>query len=50
VVEAMVDDMTTEGLNFTEEAFKTNEKVINLQKKLTSSIKAMEKEMKVWSG
>ncbi|KAH9294923.1 hypothetical protein KI387_038511, partial [Taxus chinensis] len=49
-LEAMVDDMIIAGLNFIEEAFKANEKVINLQQKLTSSIRVMDKELKLWTS
>ncbi|KAH9294922.1 hypothetical protein KI387_038510, partial [Taxus chinensis] len=49
-LEAMVDDMIIAGLNFIKEAFKANEKVINLQVKLTSSIRVMDKELKLWTS
>ncbi|KAH9297053.1 hypothetical protein KI387_028735 [Taxus chinensis] len=49
-MEAMVDDMTITGLKFIQEAFKDNEKVANLQQKLSSSIGTMDKELKLWSS
>ncbi|KAH9331239.1 hypothetical protein KI387_003347, partial [Taxus chinensis] len=46
---AMVDGMLITGFNFTGEAFKLNEKVNNLQQKLSSTMGNIDKELKLWS-
>ncbi|KAH9318840.1 hypothetical protein KI387_020609, partial [Taxus chinensis] len=49
-IEAMVDEMLIARLNFIHESFKLNEKVNNLQQKLSSTIENMDKEIKLWSS
>ncbi|KAH9308700.1 hypothetical protein KI387_036611, partial [Taxus chinensis] len=49
-IEVVVDDMLVAGLNFIDEAFKLNEKVNNLQQKLSSTMANIDKELKLWSS